>query len=69
MWCSIYFSCTTASGGDEMKEKQYKRTGLEGKGKREGEGCCWVQGSGGGEEASVPKRRKMKRKEKAKDRI
>lgn len=36
----------------------------EGKGKREG--CCRVQGSGGGEKTSVSKRRKLKRKEKAK---
>lgn len=32
MWCGIYISCTTASGADEMKEKQHNREKqLEGK--------------------------------------
>lgn len=37
MWCGIYISCTTASGADEMKEKQFNREKAAG-GKREERG-------------------------------
>lgn len=55
MWCCIYFSCTTASGGDEMKEKQYNRENRAGggKGREKGTAGFWEV-----EEASVPKEKK-----------
>lgn len=47
MWCGINFLCTAASGGDEMKEKQYKRgikSWWQKERKRAAAGCRDVEG-------------------------
>lgn len=63
MWCCIYFSCSTASGGDEMKEKQYNREKRAG-GEREERGVLlgaskWKRRRKG---MCAKKRRKVRRK-------
>lgn len=70
MWCGIYISCTPASGGDEMKEKQYNREIKKAGGEREERGVLPSAGKWRREGECVKKKKAEEEGgEKAKERI